>query len=85
MPLTLYNSEFKQAVLNVPVVGEDSAGNMVPLGKVLTQINNIGIAMVDINKLDSLGGNAKYTIGSNRAVVWHPDWLEIEQRSQIDE
>jgi hypothetical protein len=85
VPLHYINEQFNLDIKKLPLTGEDISGNLVRLGKVVSQNSNIGLALVDINKLDALGGNAKYTIGNYRVIVWQPEWLDMVRSNKIKE
>ena len=69
---------FDQNVMDLPVEGIDNiSGKKVQLGKVISQHWNTGIALIDIPKMDKLGGNAKYTIAGHRPMIWSPTWLDM--------
>ena len=44
------------------------------LGKVLTNANNIGIAMVDLQRLNKNGSEHKYSLSDYRTFLWQPAW-----------
>ena len=58
--------------------GDTETAETVKLGKVIKNHGNCGIAMIDIGKLDNLGGNTIYKMSGFRILMWQPEWLEIE-------
>lgn len=73
----------------------DSKGKK--LGKVIAQQNNVGIALVDLARLNKNGPNHEYRLlGDFRTYLWQPLWLEMalkpseelqddsEQEDQLD-
>ena len=44
----------------------------------MTNTKNLGIAMVDINKIDELGSNKVYWLDDFRLFMWQPPWLDME-------
>jgi len=54
----------------------------VRLGKVLATTKNIGVAMIDITKLDELGTNTKYLLDDYEIALWQPSWLEVDGPSE---
>ena len=47
------------------------------LGKVLTNSTNMGVALVDLTKLNKNGSNHKYSIAEHRAFLWQPAWMDM--------
>ena len=81
-------SSFTDDLKEFAVEGENASGKRVSLGKILSQQWNCGIALIDISKVDKLGGNTKYFIGDKRAIIWQPTWLDMERKrnnNQSDE
>ena len=48
------------------------------LGKVFAQQNNVGIALVDLARLNKNGPNHEYKLGDFRAYLWQPIWLDMQ-------
>lgn len=48
------------------------------LGKVFAQQNNVGIALVDLARLNLNGPNHEYKLGDFRAYLWQPMWLDMQ-------
>lgn len=85
-PLNLYNDSFTDNISTLVVTGTDNTTKQqITLGKILTQRNNIGIAVVDITKVDKLGGNTKFNIGPYRALMWQPIWLDAVKSRKYQE
>ena len=55
------------------------------LGKVLGHQNNMGIAIVDLNRLNTNGPNHEYRIGDFRTFLWQPVWLDVMLRPEAAE
>lgn len=52
------------------------------LGKVIAAERNTGIAMVDLNRLNTNGPNHEYTLcGNLRTYLWQPLWLDMALRT----
>jgi hypothetical protein len=48
------------------------------LGKVLSCEKNVGIALVDLNRLNTNGPNHEYKLmGDFRTYLWQPVWLDM--------
>ena len=47
------------------------------LGRVLTTHANLGIAMVDLSRLNKNGPEHEYTLEGLRALLWQPVWMDI--------
>ena len=62
---------------------EDPEETKVKLGKVMTNKHNIGIALVDYQKMDEIGGNRVYWIDDYRVVLWQPMWLDIINQRKL--
>jgi len=82
-PLRLINNEFTGDLVDQEVEGHDTiTGKVVKLGKIVSSQLNCGIALVDLSKVDKLGGNTRYSVGSShRAIIWSPTWLDIVRKN----
>ena len=47
------------------------------LGKVLTSRNNLGIALIDLMRLNKNGPEHEYNLDGHRALMWQPIWMDI--------
>jgi len=79
VPMRLVDTNFNNKLQDLTFTGEDQ-NKEVKLGKVISQYYNCGIALIDISKVDKLGGNALYRLGDHRAVVWQPTWLDMVRK-----
>lgn len=79
-------SEIDQG-FNVELKGEiikDQKGRK--LGKVLASSKNMGVALVDLDRLNSNGANHEYKLLNDfRTYLWQPVWLDMAMRVQEDE
>ena len=55
--------------------GED--GKLVKIGKVLASKHNIGIALIDLTKLDKLGSQVRIFLDDYKVMLWQPTWLDM--------
>ena len=55
---------------------------MAKIGKMIVNHKNIGVALLDIEKIDSLGGNKAYFLDDFRLLTWQPSWLKIEDQKK---
>lgn len=66
--------------------GSDQEDDKMKLGKVMVNKHNLGIAMVDYQKMDEVGGNRVYWLDDYRVVLWQPLWLDIiNQRRSFED
>lgn len=72
-PATYADEEFDINIKGLEI--RDQKGKK--LGKVLAQEKNIGIAMVDLNKLNKNGANHEYKLEGFRTYLWQPEWLDM--------
>jgi len=48
------------------------------LGKIISSAKNVGIALVDLNRLNKNGPNHEYFVmGDFRTYLWQPVWLDM--------
>ena len=47
------------------------------LGKVLISKHNIGIALIDLTKMDKLGSNIRIYLDDYKVMLWQPTWLDM--------
>ena len=50
--------------------GDKEKMTEIKLGKVLAHKYNIGLALVDITKIDKLGKDAVYTLSDYKMMIW---------------
>ena len=55
------------------------------LGKVLASQYNVGVAMIDLNKLNANGPNHAYKLSGYRAIMWQPTWLDMQLSAEKEE
>lgn len=51
----------------------------------LVNHKNIGIALLDLDKMDKYGGNKAYFLDDFRVLTWQPTWLPIDHRKSKSE
>ena len=54
---------------------KDSKGRR--LAKVLTNKNNLGIALVDLMRLNKNGPGHEYETEGFRTLLWQPTWMKV--------
>lgn len=47
------------------------------LGKVLASHNNLGIALVDLGRLNKNGAEHEYSIEGQKTLLWQPIWMDV--------
>ena len=72
-PLDLVDLGFDEELKGQDI--KDSKGKK--LGKVLASRNNLGIALVDIMRLNSNGAGHEYTLDGHRSLLWQPVWMNV--------
>ena len=72
-PYVMHDKGFDLELKGEPLLDEKGK----KLGKVLTNADNMGVAMVDLVKLSKNGSNHKYSCAEHRAYLWQPAWLEM--------
>lgn len=55
------------------------------LGKVLTSQFNVGVALIDLNRLNTNGPNHAYQLSGYRALLWQPTWLDMQLSAEKEE
>jgi hypothetical protein len=66
-PLNTIDRKFSHEGMKGEVIVDEKGKK---LGKVLSVMHNMGIALVDLNRLDTNGPNHEYTLGGHRAMFW---------------
>lgn len=56
--------------------GDDSS-KAVKIGKVIAAKYNIGIALVDLTKIDKLGSSIRIFLDDYKVMLWQPTWLDM--------
>lgn len=73
-PASYIDSGFNIDLKNQEII--DAKGKK--LGKVISSEKNIGIALVDLNRLNNNGPNHEYKLMSDfRTYLWQPVWLDM--------
>ena len=73
-PLEMIDQGFDLDLVGTEI--KDSKGKRV--GKVLTHRNNMGIALIDLMRLNSNGPNHEYNIDGLRSLMWQPVWMDVK-------
>ena len=55
---------------------KDSKGKR--LGKVVAHRNNMGIALIDLMRLNANGPNHEYNIDGLKSIMWQPVWMNVK-------
>ena len=58
----------------------DSGGKK--LGKILASRHNLGVALVDLTRLNKNGPNHEYSIDGHQSYLWQPVWMDITLSGQ---
>lgn len=48
------------------------------MGKVLAHRNNLGVALVDVMRLNANGVDHEYNIDGLRSLLWQPVWMNVK-------
>jgi len=72
-PLEMIDTGFDEALKGMEI--KDSKGRK--LGKILASENNIGVALVDLARLNQNGANHEYTVEGQRTLLWQPVWMDV--------
>mmetsp|Transcript_13914 Transcript_13914/g.18989 ORF Transcript_13914/g.18989 Transcript_13914/m.18989 type:complete len:94 (+) Transcript_13914:906-1187(+) len=69
----MIDTGFDEALKGMEI--KDSKGRK--LGKILASENNIGVALVDLARLNQNGANHEYTVEGQRTLLWQPVWMDV--------
>lgn len=71
---------------NINLKGEEILdGKGKKLGKIIACEKNMGIALVDVNRLNKNGQNHEYkTLHDFRTYLWQPVWLDVALKTEDD-
>ncbi len=72
---------------NLPLLGEEiQDAKSRKLGKVIAATANMGIALVDLNRLNKNGPNHEYRVLNDfRTYLWQPVWLDVALQGPLEE
>ena len=59
---------------------KDSKGKKV--GKVIASRHNMGIALVDLLRLNAVGSEHEFTLDGHRTLLWQPVWMHIPLQNE---